>query len=112
MTLQQLGSVAKRICCRKKASDCCRRRGDKQRYRPIKPCDCGSSVRYEYTVLNAASITVNASLASLTPDALSGCSLGARCRPTTLPECEVAVALPHRLGRAAHVQPKAVPRVA
>ena len=59
---------------------------------------------------------MNASLASLTPDALSGCSLGARCRyvltyylllttslrerevqqvlayrPTTLPECEVAV---------------------
>ena len=73
-------------------------------------------LHYEYTVLNAASITVNASLASLTPDALSGCSLGARCRyvltyclllttnlrerevqqvlayrPTTLPECEVAV---------------------
>ena len=38
-------------------------------------------LHYEYTVLNAASITVNASLASLTPDALSGCSLGgARCR--------------------------------
>ena len=31
---------------------------------------------------------------------------------TYSPEREVQVALPHRLGRAAHVQPKAVPRVA